>query len=425
LQTVRFEIPHGQGTQTVEIPADNIEGVLLSSDCPRLKTENEIISEAIQNPIDSPRLCELCRRISSVLLITNDMTRPMPSRMTLPAIICEIKTGNPAAHITIIIASGLHRAMTRAELVAKMGAEIVDTYPIIVHDAYDETSLISLGYLSTSNQLWINRAINDHELIISEGFIEAHWLAGYSGGRKSILPGIAGARTVMHNHGPANVEHASVKPGSLTDNPAHQEQLEAAQKAGLKFIFNVVLDRNKHISAAFAGSPVAAHTMGCRHVEKIMGVPCRRADIVISSNNGYPLDINLYQSMKGLVTAAAAAKNGGVLILSSECIEGVGQEGFIQVYDKGTDPADVLDKLRSGTISVFDQWSSQVWLRLALKYTVIVASRNISDAVAAKMAIHRTDTVAQALALALQIKGPSARINVIPEGPVIIPLVKD
>jgi nickel-dependent lactate racemase len=417
-----FKIPFGKSFQSVDIAEHNLLGCLESRRYVPAMSEADCVRDALARPIASPRLGELAKTAKKILLITNDMTRPMPSKITIPAIIEEIKNFNSSAVITIIIASGLHRAMSKQELIDKMGIEIVDNYPILVHNAYDNKSLVSMGVLSTGNHLWLNKAVVEHDLVISEGFIEAHWLAGFSGGRKSVLPGIAGAESVMKNHSPKNVDHPMSRAGVIDGNPAHREFAEAAIAANLKFILNVVLDDKKKIIKAFAGDTFAAHHNGCEFVRSMMEVPCRLADIAITSNSGYPLDLNLYQSIKGMNTAASSIKAGGVIIIATECSEGIGHGGFLHVYDKAKTPEALLAGLRDGSICEYDQWAAQVMLNLTQRYTVIVVTNHVAKDKLEAMFVKHADNLQQALEMAFAIKGDAALVNVIPEGPLIIPV---
>lgn len=417
-----FKIPYGKTYLEASIPEDNVAACLTSKKIETQLTEQEEVDISINNPIGSPMLSELARDAKRVLFITNDMTRPMPSKITMPAIIREIQRYNAKADITLLIASGLHRKMTREELIDKMGHDLVENYKIVVHDAYDKSRLVYMGNLSSGNPLWLNKEVIEHDLVISEGFIEAHWLGGFSGGRKSILPGISGADTVMNNHSPQNIDDLRTKPGILEGNPAHEEFCEAARKANLKFILNVVLDKNKHIIKAFAGDTFEAHYAGCEFVRKMMEASCEPSDIVITSNNGYPLDLNLYQSIKGMDTASAAIKEGGVIIMVTECSEGIGHGGFLHVYEKGSGQEEILKGLRDGTIREYDQWAAQIMLKLTRNYKVIVVTDNVPKDKLKDMYLEHADDIGQALDMAFEIKGKNAMVNIIPEGPVIIPI---
>jgi len=416
----KIKLPYGRTHINADLSVFENTNVLEQAQYIPKFTESDEVRNALQNPIGEQSLSELSRGKKRVLLITNDMTRPMPSKITIPALIEEIRRGNSGAEITILIASGLHRAMTEAELIEKMGADVVANNRVIVHNAYDTDSLAYFGELSTGNPLWLNNELLCADLVVSEGFIEAHWLAGYSGGRKSILPGIAGADTVMRNHCPKHVDDTATRPGNLQNNLAHCEFIEAAEKAKLAFILNVVLDKDKKIIKAFAGHPFSAHEAGCRFVNRLMSVPCEPADITIVTNSGYPLDLNLYQSCKGMNTASFATKEGGVIILCTACEEGVGHGGFAEVMNMKMAPNAVLEKLHSGEIKIYDQWGAQVILNVVVKYKVIVVT-SIEKDIIEGMGMMYAENIEQAIDMAAAIVGHEPVINVIPEGPIIIP----
>jgi len=416
-------IPYGRDHLLFDAGKYKMLHILASKNYSNPLSEKEIVVDALNNPIASKPLCDLCKDLKKVLLITNDMTRPMPSKITISALIDEIKKYNAGAQITILIASGLHRAMNRQELIDKMGQEIVDNYRVLVHNAYDKESLVYMGDLSSGNPLWLNKEVLNNDLVVAEGFIEAHWLAGFSGGRKSILPGISGADTVMNNHSPQNVDDPRTRPGNLADNPASQEFVEAAKKAKLFFIMNVVLDKDKRIIEAFAGDPFKAHETGCDFVRWMMEVECEPADITISTNNGYPLDLNLYQSCKGMDTASFATKENGTIIMCTECAEGIGHEGFAEVLKKSRSPEYLLDEMRKGNIRIYDQWGAQVILNIMTKYRIILVTSIEKETIESMNMIYAKD-LEEALAIAKTFCDKEPSINVIPEGPVIIPKTK-
>jgi len=383
-------------------------------------TDDAETRRALSAPIRSSSLRELARDKKNVLIVTNDITRPMPSMITIPALIDEIRCGNLHAEITIIIASGLHRAMTKQELIDKMGEDIVSGYHIIVHDAYSKADLAYFGELSSGNPLWLNKELLRSDLVIAEGFIEAHWLAGFSGGRKSIMPGIAGADTVMNNHNPDYVDNVETRPGNMKNNMAHGEFIEAAEMAKLAFILNVVLDKDKKIIKAFAGHPISAHEEGCKFVEELMSAPCELSDITIVTNGGFPLDLNLYQSCKGLNTASYATKENGVIIMCTHCREGVGHGGFADVMNMKLPPDEILRRLHCGDISIYDQWGAQVILNVLKKFKVILVTEIDRDIIEG-MGIMYAESIKEAFDMAKTLSPDIPSVNVIPEGPVIIP----
>lgn len=413
-------IPYGRSQLLFDTKSDMNVHILSSKEYYNPLSEKDIVTKALNNPIDSKTLCEMSKGLKKVLLITNDMTRPMPSKITIPALIEEIKKYNQDVQITILIASGLHRVMNRQELIDKMGQEIVDNYRVLVHNAYDKDSLTYIGELSSGNPLWLNKEVLNNDLVIAEGFIEAHWLAGFSGGRKSILPGISGADTVMNNHSPKNVDDPRTRAGNICDNPSHLEFVEAAKKAKLSFILNVVLDKEKKIINAFAGDTFKAHETGCDFVIWMMEAECELSDITISTNCGYPLDLNLYQSCKGMDTASFATKENGVIIMCTECIEGVGHHGFAEVFTKSPDPEFLLDEMRKGNIKIYDQWGAQVILNLMTRFKIILVT-SIEQKIIESMNMIYAKGLDEALSIAKSFCSGEPSINVIPEGPIIIP----
>lgn len=420
LQTYR--IPYGEGYQSVILDDRQVVGCLERKKYIPDRSQESIVLAALQHSVGSPRLSVLCQNIHRLLLITNDLTRPMPSRITVPLLIEEARALNRDLEITIIIASGLHRAMTGEELVEKLGADIVNNYRIVVHVARDENSLTSLGTLKSGNELWVNREIASHDLVIAEGFIEPHWLAGFSGGRKSIIPGVAGWKTIMNNHSAHNVDHPRCRAGILTGNPAHEEFTEAAMMAGLKFILNVTLDEHKRITNAFAGETIAAHGQGCEFVRQYAEVTATPADIVITSNGGYPLDLNFYQSVKGLDTASKVVKKDGIIIICTECREGVGQRNFYDIFKKYGDPELILRKMHAKEIEIVDQWSAQIIARIITRCRVFVVSSCLDAEDMAQMGMGLFTDLQAAISEALSIKGDQASICLIPEGPLVLPV---
>jgi nickel-dependent lactate racemase len=277
--------------------------------------------------------------------------------------------------------------------------------------------------LKSGNELWVNREIVSNDLVISEGFIEPHWLAGFSGGRKSIIPGVAGWKTIMNNHSAHNVDHPKCRAGILNGNPAHEEFMQAAKMSGLKFILNVALDEQKRITNAFTGETLAAHEQGCEFVREHTEVPAVPADIVITSNGGYPLDINFYQAVKGLDTASRVVKQDGIIIICTECRERIGQRNFYDIFKQYRDPKLILQKLRAKEIEMIDQWSTQIIARIIINCQVFVVSEFLTSEELMQMGMSRFTDLQSAVSEALAIKGKQASISLIPEGPLVLPVI--
>ena len=292
-----------------------------------------------------PQLKELARDKKKIVIISSDHTRPVPSHITMPIILDEIREGSPEANITILVASGFHRASTKAELRDKYGDEIVDKEKIVIHDSRDKDNMVKIGILPSGGDLILNKLAIQADLLVAEGFIEPHFFAGFSGGRKSILPGIASKETVLANHCSEFIAHPKARAGILKGNPIHEDMLYAAKKANLNFILNVVINGDKKIINAFAGHWKEAHLEGCEFVSKLAGVKSKPADIVITTNGGYPLDQNIYQSVKGMTAAEDTCKKGGVIIIASACDDGHGGDFFYNTFAKANAVQNVMDEI--------------------------------------------------------------------------------
>lgn len=413
-------IPYGKGTVSCEIPEGRLGQVLLPAKEAPQGTPAEILQAALQNPIGTTPLKELSRDARRVVIITDDHTRPLPSRDTLPQILAALARPPEEYEITILVATGLHRGMRPAEMQERFGKELMERYPIINHCAAAREELVSLGTLSTGNELLVNRLVTESDLVIAEGFIEPHFFAGFSGGRKSILPGVSGEETILRNHSPQHIADARASAAILTQNPVHEEAAEAAERAGLRFIVNVALNSRKEIIQAFAGDPAAAHRAGCAYVRQMMSVPVHPAEIVVTSNNGYPLDRNLYQAVKGMDTAARAAQAGGTIILAAQCQDGVGHPAFEELITSCASVEELDERMSRGHAAV-DQWQVQILARILKRNRVILVSDTITQAQARRMFLDTAPDLQEALNRALKRHGPATKVHVLPDGPVVIP----
>ncbi len=419
MSTQTITVPYGSGTTSCEVAGGRVVNVLRPSASPSGdgRTEEEIVREALASPIGSPPLRELAKNKKNIVVLTSDHTRPVPSHVTLPPMLEEIRAGSPDANIAVLIGVGSHRATTREEMERKFGVDFVRRERIVVHDPHDAPGLISLGKLPSGGELVLNRMAAEADLLVADGFIEPHQFAGFSGGRKSVLPGVAGLATVLASHNAEFTVHPNARPGSLEGNPFHADMLHAARTAGLAFILNVALSTEKKIAAAFAGETERAHLEGCAFVLRHCGVDAIPAPIVITSNGGYPLDQNIYQSTKSIMTADLTCAPGGVIVAVNECRDGHGAEGFYESFRR----ADSLDGLlaeieargREGTIP--DQWVTQLVASILRRRTVIFATgapRELVEVFGMKHAA----TLEEGLAIAERILGDkNAPITVLPD----------
>lgn len=410
-------IPYGRTHLACDIPHIG----LLTSRVDQLKSEktgSQLVEEAMAQPIGAPKLSELAAGKKTCTIIISDHTRPVPSRDILPPMLRQLREGNPQIDITLLVATGFHRPTTTKELEAKLGAEIAGREKIIVHDAFDPASNVEIGILPSGAPLVIDRAAVETELLISEGFIEPHFFAGFSGGRKSVLPGVCDKTTVLGNHCGEFIASPYARTGILENNPLHIDMVAAAELAKLQFIVNVVIDDDKRTVAAFAGDFKQAHGAGVAFLRPYCEVQAVPADIVITSNGGAPLDQNIYQSVKGLTAAEASAKEGAVLIMCADLADGTGGEGFYQSLKNCESPAAHFARCAATpqNETIPDQWESQILARILMKHRVIFVSRPEMEQTLKEMKLDYAPDLDTAMAMAKADKGENASVTIIPNG---------
>lgn len=420
---MKLRIPYGNSK--IDIAFEN-ECRVVTSKIAALKSEeaqDTIVRGAMDSPIGSKPLEQLAAGKKTAVIIISDHTRPVPSRYILPPMMEELRKGSPDIDITLLVATGCHRGTSREELIQKLGEEMVRTEKIIVHDCDDEANLVNLGKLPSGAELRINRLAAECDLLLAEGFIEPHFFAGFSGGRKSILPGICGRKTVLGNHCSAFIASENARMGILDGNPIHEDMLDAVKKANLQYIVNVLLDEKKKITAAFAGDAIAAHEEGCRLLKQYCCVPVsEKSEIVITSNGGAPLDQNVYQAVKGMTTAETFCKEDGVIIMCAACADGIGGDLF---YRKMAECAS-LDALEKEIIktpmesTVPDQWQYQILVRIMKNHHVILVCDEKNAAVVKAMKLDHAKSLEDAVRKAKAEKGETASVTVIPDGVSVI-----
>ena len=417
---VNLKLPYYKGHIECNLPEELVAAILTSkteSYVPE-KSETELVRDALKNPIASKPLCELARDKKHVVVISSDHTRPVPSHITMPIILDEIRKYNKDVKISILIATGMHRASTYEELVNKYGEKIVNEETIVMHDAYIDEDMTFKGILPSGGELWVNKLIDSADLLISEGFIEPHFFAGFSGGRKSVLPGIASKKTVLWNHNAKFIANKNARAGNLEDNPIHKDMLFAAKAAKLEFILNVVINGEKKVIKAFAGNLEEAHAHGCKLVKEIAHVDPVYSDIVITTNGGYPLDQNIYQTVKGMTAGEACVNKDGVIIICSSCADGTGGEFFYKLLADNPSAEVAYQKLNDvePKDTEFDQWEAQILARILCKAHVIIVSDKCDPAIIKAMHIDHAYTLEEAINKAQELKGKDKKITIIPDG---------
>jgi len=382
------------------------------------------IEASLRQPIGTPTLSERARGRRNAVVVISDKTRPIPYGLVLPPILAALEAaGLPRSSIEILVATGLHRPNTPAELAEMTSPELVATYRFRNHVAREEAEHVHLGRTRRGTEIWIDRGFVEADLKVVTGLIEPHLMAGFSGGRKAIAPGLAGVETMRRAHGAAMLED-NVGPGIIDGNPFHADLMEIAATVGVDFMVDVSLDRSRQITGVFAGDVVAAHAAGMAHVERHVRVDIEEpADIVVTSAGGYPLDDTFYQSIKGLTASLNIVRRGGTIILAAALTEGIGSDDFCQLLRSVDKPETFMQRLLSPGFFQIDQWMLQHLCQVLRKARVIVASDGRAASELPSHLIGHTSTVEEALAATLRGQ-PNARIAVMPQGPYVLPTVR-
>jgi len=416
-----IELPYGSSFLKAKIPTKNIAYTLDTRDVEGFGNESEAITSSLRSPIDCPALRDCVNKNDKVVVIVTDNTRPCPDDRLLPPILAELEAKIPRENITIIIACGLHPPMDRQELVKKLGKGIVENYQVVNHDV---NQTVNIGTSSRGTPVDINTRVVEADFRVSTGFIEPHFFAGFSGGRKSVAPGVFSVRSAYHNHGYKMIEHPGVRAGVLKGNPLHEDLVEQAKMAKLNFIVNVLLNKKRASTHVVTGDPIKAHEKGCQIEKEIAGVKVKRkVDITITTNSGAPLDLDLYQSCKGIDTAAQVTRDGGIIIIAASCSAGVGPEAFRELHASVSSPKEVLQKIRrEEPIGV--QWENQILVRSQMKNDIYLVS-GLEDSVVKDMMMTPVRTIEEGLEKAFTVLGNDAEIAIIPEGPLVLPLLQN
>ena len=388
----------------IKIPQENYIG------CIRRKEPAEIpwpagYLQALRNPYGSKRLRDVALERKRVAILVSDYTRAVPAKMLLPPLIDELhQAGISDSQITIIIACGVHRPSTRKEIVQIVSRYWAKRVRVINHDALDSDILTFLGKTKRGTPVWINSLVLESDLCIALGQIEPHEFAGFTGGRKSILPGVSGEETIRFNHSPEMIGHPLARPGILEGNPAHEDMVEGALMAGLDFIINVVLSKDLRITGIFAGDMVEAHRKGVDFVNSFSKIEISTQPDIIITNPGKPLDVDFYQSLKAVIAVDAISSSETVIVLYSECPDGLGSMGedMLKPFLGAITPKQVETNLKKNyEIEMDHAFLLSKILEKGVK--VIVYSPNIPSEIIKEMMMIPVDSVQEGLDVALQL----------------------
>jgi nickel-dependent lactate racemase len=415
-----FRFPYGNSILKARIPAENISQVLTRHHARGLKNPTDAIVNGLRFPIGSLPLTGRLHESDRVVVIVTDNTRACPDDRLLPPILAELEQELPRENITIIVALGLHPPLSKEELIKKLGNNIVEKYDVINHDV---CQTVNIGVTSRGTPVDVNRRVVEADFRISTGFIEPHFFAGFSGGAKSIAPGVASPGSIRINHGYKMIEHPLSRAGILKGNPIHEDIVEQARMAKLDFIVNVLLNEDKEITHIVAGDPVKAHEKGCEIERSVAGVRVgHKVDITITTNGGAPLDLDMYQTCKGVDNASQITRDSGTIIMASACNAGIGPEAFRKLHASVGSPEEVLEKIRrEEPLGV--QWQNQILARAQLKNDVYLVSE-LEDSRVREMMMVPVPTIEAGLQRALGVLGDDAEVAIMSQGPLVLPILE-
>jgi nickel-dependent lactate racemase len=425
MKTMRITLDYGRTGLEVNLPQERIVGPLAIRPAAPLPDPEAAIASALANPIGTAPLANLARGRRNACILVCDITRPVPNRLLLPPLLRTLEQqGIPRRDILILIATGLHRPNEGAELAEMLGPDIVANYRVENHHGKDLGEHEFLGVTPNGVPVYLDRRYVRADLKITTGLIEPHLMAGYSGGRKVICPGIAALETVKVWHGPKFLEHPRADCGFLEGNPVHEENTRIARMAGCDFIINVCIDGQRRITWVGAGHMEKAWEEGVRFVEGVVRVPVAEPlDVVVTSCAGYPLDTTFYQAVKGLTGALPIVKRGGTIVLVASLSEGLGSPEFQQLIADNPDLKTFKQRILGKDYFVLDQWQLEELAKVVEKCRVKIISDGISPETLRRCHVEPAASVEQAVADCLQEYGPQARVAVIPKGPYVLPYV--
>jgi nickel-dependent lactate racemase len=418
---VKLKLDYGTGGLDVDLPDDRVT-VIEPVARPAVPDPHDTLVRAIRAPIDRPPLRTLWRPGQRVAISVCDVTRAQPRRETIEALLSEMP-GVRHEDVTILIATGTHRANTPDELERMLGPELVSRCRIVNHDARNDATLTRIGTTSTGVPVLLNREWVGADFRITTGFVEPHFFAGFSGGPKMVAPGLAGLETVMTLHDAARIGHPKATWGITQGNPVHDDVREIAGMIPVDFAVDVTLNRDQKITAAFAGEILAEHRRACAHAkETAMRAVPEAFDVVLTTNSGYPLDQNLYQAVKGMSAAAKIVKRDGTIVCAAECRDGLPDHGsYGRVLASQPNPAQLLAMITAPGYSVPDQWQVQIQAQIQLKAQVLVKTDGLAPAAVRAAHFEPVADVASAVRDSLARAGGRATLCVLPQGPQTIP----
>jgi len=420
---MKVHLAYGQGHLPVEFPDDRTT-VIEPTHAPGLPDERAAVIAALENPIAAKPLREWISPGARVCITFSDITRATPNERLIPWLLAHL-AHVPREQITLVNQTGTHRPNTPAELEKLLTPDVVRSYRVLNHEPENPAAHIQVGATHDGTPALINRHVVEADVRIITGFIEPHFFAGFSGGPKGIMPGTAALQTVMSNHGARHIAHPNAAFGITDGNPLWEEMRDIALRLGPSFVLNVTLNTRRQITGVFAGDLIQAHQVGCEFVRRsAMQRVSGPFDLVVTTNSGYPLDLNLYQGVKGMAAGARILKPGGTLILACECREGVpAGSPCDRLLRSAPSPEALLRQIESPGFLQAEQWQVQIQALIQRKAQVLVHSA-LSDETVRAAHLTPCHDIGRAVSERLDALGPEARVAVLPQGPLTVPYLE-
>jgi nickel-dependent lactate racemase len=419
---MRVRIDYGTSGLEVELPDDRTT-VVEPTHQPPSPVPHETLLEALRQPVAGPPLREIARPGQTVAISVCDITRPQPRQLMLEAILDEVDGAIHPSDITVVVATGTHRASTDEELRSMLGERVISECRVVDHSARDRDGLVDMGMVGevpvSLNRDWIGA-----DLRLTTGFVEPHFFAGFSGGPKMVAPGLAALETTLVLHDAGRIGDPRATWGVCEGNPVHDDVRAIAAASGVAFSLDVLLNGDKRITRAFGGPILAMHAAARAVARKEAMRPVDgRFDIVVTSNSGYPLDQSLYQTIKGISAAAEIVRDGGTIVCAAECRDGIPDHGnYAAILASGDSPSALLKTIAASSVTVPDQWQVQVQARVQQRARVLIHSAGLTDDQLRAAHLEPIDDVSATVAQLVR-EQPDARIAVLPQGPQTIAYV--
>jgi nickel-dependent lactate racemase len=423
----RVELNYDRGSLAVDLPDELEVRVIRKPPMPLLADPDAAVAEALARPVQAPPLAQLARGARSACILICDITRPVPNGLFLPTLIRQLlDAGLPASGITVLVATGLHRPNEGAELAELVGSPwVLDTVAVVNHVARDDAAHVDLGTTARHGvPVKLDRRLVEADLRIATGLVEPHFMAGYSGGRKVIAPGVAHRDTITTFHSARFMEHPAAANGVLDGNPLHETQLEIVEMLGGALALNTVIDEERRLSFVNFGEIRTSHLAAVEHIRGFAEVPVNQTfQTVVTSAAGYPLDKTYYQTVKGMVAPMAIMAAGADLIIASACSEGMGSAEFVAAQRRlvAGGPERFLEEIGARRFAEIDEWQTEMQLKPMRLGTIRLYSDGLGPAERPLTGVEVIPSVAAAVAASVARTG-DPRVAVIPEGPYVVPV---